>query len=70
MEGNKRIHAFPKGISSKVNVIARLELELAHFKAAVEHFNHCTKLFLVIILTKYIKDITISARKAEWASRV
>ena len=27
---NKRVHTFPKGIYLKVNVIARLELELAH----------------------------------------
>ena len=29
-----------KGISTNVNVIARLELELAYFKAAIQHFSH------------------------------
>ena len=33
--GNKGVHTFPKGISPKVNVIARLEFELAYFEAAV-----------------------------------
>ena len=34
-----------EGISSKVNVIARMEFELAYFKAGVQHFSHCaTKL--------------------------
>ena len=31
--GNKRVHAFPKGTNPKVNVIARLEFDLAYFKA-------------------------------------
>ena len=30
---------FPKGISSKLNVIARLEFEHVYFKAAVQHFS-------------------------------
>ena len=38
-EGN-RIHTFPKGISPKVNVIAKQEFELAYFVAAVQYFNH------------------------------
>ena len=29
--GNKEVYAFPRVICSKVNVIARLEFELAHF---------------------------------------
>ena len=29
-----RVHAFPKGISRKVNVIVQLEFELAYFEAA------------------------------------
>ena len=29
---DKRVHTFPKGISPKVNVIARLEFELIYFK--------------------------------------
>ena len=38
--GNKGVHAFPKGISLKVNLIARLEFELAYFEAAVQLFSH------------------------------
>ena len=36
-------NAFSKGISPKVKVIAQLGFELAHFKAAVQYFSHCTK---------------------------
>ena len=35
--------SFPKGISLKVNIIARLEFELAFFEAAVPHFSHNTQ---------------------------
>ena len=35
-----RVHAFRKGICSKVNVIARLDFELAYYDSAVEHINH------------------------------
>ena len=38
--GDERVPAFPRGISPKVNVIARLEFELAYFKAADKHFNY------------------------------
>ena len=31
---------FPEGISSKVNVTLRLEFELAHLEAAVQHCSH------------------------------
>ena len=31
---------FPKSISLKVNVTARLEFELTHIKPAVQHFSH------------------------------
>ena len=34
------IHTFPKGICPKVNVIARLEFELAYYNSAVQRFNH------------------------------
>ena len=31
---------FPKSISPKVNVIARLEFELAYYDVIVQHFSH------------------------------
>ena len=31
---------FPESIRSKVNIIPRLEFELAYFKAAIQHFSH------------------------------
>ena len=36
------VHTFPKGICPKVNVIARLEYELAYYDSAVHRFNHYT----------------------------
>ena len=36
----KGIHAFPKGISSKVNVIAQLEFKHAYYDDAVQRVNH------------------------------
>ena len=37
---DKGVHTFPKGICPKVNVIARLEYELAYYDPAVHRFNH------------------------------
>ena len=39
---NERVHAFPKGISPKVNVIAWLEFELTHYKTVVQYVDHYT----------------------------
>ena len=39
LDGIKRFNTFLKAISSKVNVRARLEFELAYFKTAVQHFS-------------------------------
>ena len=39
---DKGVHTFPKGIWPKVNVIARLEYELAYYDSAVNRFNHYT----------------------------
>ena len=36
------VHTFPKGICPKVNVIARLEYELAYNESAVHPLNHYT----------------------------
>ena len=39
---DKGVHTFPKGICPKVNVITRLEYELAYYDSAVHCFNHYT----------------------------
>ena len=39
---DKGVHTFPKGICPKVNVIARLEYELANYDSAVHRFNYYT----------------------------
>ena len=39
---DKGVHTFPKGICPKLNVIARLENELAYYDFAVHRFNHYT----------------------------
>ena len=38
--GDKRIQTFPKSISLKGDIIARLVFELADFEAIVLHVNH------------------------------
>ena len=37
--GDKKVHVFPKGISPNMNVIARLEFELAYYDVAVHHIS-------------------------------
>ena len=37
---DKGVHTFPKVILSNVNVIVRLEFELANYDSAVQHLNH------------------------------
>ena len=39
----KGAHTFPNGICPKVNVIDRLEFELAYGNVTVQHVNHYTK---------------------------
>ena len=39
---DKGVHTFPKSICPKVNVIARLEYELAYYDSALHRFNHYT----------------------------
>ena len=34
------VNTFPKGICTKVNVIARLEYELTYYDPTVQRFNH------------------------------
>ena len=44
------VHTFPKSICPKVNVIARLEYELAYYDSAVYRFNHYTILINMIMI--------------------
>ena len=37
---NKEVNPFPKGISLKVNIIMQLEIKLAYYEVAVQHFSH------------------------------
>ena len=39
---DKGVHTFPNGICPKVNIITRLEFELAYCDSAVHRFNHYT----------------------------
>ena len=39
---NKGVYNYPKGIFPKVNVIERLEFELAYKDSAVQRLNHYT----------------------------
>ena len=61
---DKEAHTFPKGICSKVNVIAQLEFELTYYDFAVQCFNHYNTRTLPIYtfnvtILKYIVNIYI-----------
>ena len=46
---DKRVHAFYKSISPKVNVIARQEFDLVNYDVDVQHISHyCTFLFWLV----------------------
>ena len=69
---DKGVHTFPKGICPKVNVIARLEFELAYYDSAVHRFNHYTmrtpleileKLGLSILQERRMRDDLIETFK-------
>ena len=42
------MHTVPKGISPKVNVIARLDFELVYDNVSVQHVSHYTADILVM----------------------
>ena len=47
MGRDKEVHAFPKSITLKVNLIARLEFELTYYNVAVQHIsNYATSTLL------------------------
>ena len=54
--GNKRVHAFAKSISLKVNREVKLEFELAYYDATVQHvcYNSTTQLAAALKYTNCI----------------
>ena len=57
------IHTFLKGICPKVNVIARLEYELAYNDSAVHRFNHYTaRTSQTLIETSMINKMLITIK--------
>ena len=50
------VHSFPKGICPKVNVIARLEYELAYYDSAVNRFNHLHHEDTPLVLWDYMDE--------------
>ena len=46
------VHTFPNGICTKVNVIARLEYELAYYDSAVNRFNHHITILVLSVLSR------------------
>ena len=47
---DKGVHTFPKGIYLKVNVITRVEFELAYYNIAVQlvkHYSKATPRFMI-----------------------
>ena len=53
---DKGVHTFPKGICLKVNVIARLEFELAYYDSAVQRFNHYTMRTPPFVLKTFVQN--------------
>ena len=46
---DKEVHTFPKGICPKVNVITRLEFELAYYVSAVHCFKNWVLSGIIIV---------------------
>ena len=57
--GDKEIHTFSKGISLNVDIILRLELELAYFEAVVQHFCHYT-------MGTHLTFVELKFRQEKW----
>ena len=62
---DKWVYTFPKGICPKVNVIVRLEFELAYYDSAVQRFNHDIK---VDNLPKNRINYFITKRTKTWSN--
>ena len=62
------VHTFSKSISSKVNVIARLEFEPADDHVDVQHVNHYATASLSSIITEEfcLSLIPISSKYQSW----
>ena len=59
---DKEVHTFPKGICPKVNVIARLEFELAYYDSANHRFNHeATPLFFSVFVLTFFQSSFLRA---------
>ena len=41
LQGNKELHSFTAGIRANMDVIGRMEFELAYDEVAVQHVSHC-----------------------------
>ena len=61
------VHTFSKGISPKVNVIARLEFELAYFETAIQHLSHYT---IDLLPTACLRSASIPKRVLETLENV
>ena len=44
--GMREVHIFLKSINPKVNVMERLEFELAYFDITVEHVSHYSDIYI------------------------
>ena len=56
---DKGFHTFPKGICPKVNVIARLEYELAYYNSAVHRFKPYTTYIFIYIYAYRLPECSI-----------
>ena len=63
MLGDKRVHAFPKGICPKVNVIAWLEFEPAYYEPAYYDLTITPRFFA------YFKTTIVQVTSAKYNPR-
>ena len=56
---DKEAHIFPKGISSKVNILGRLEFEVIYFDYTVHHVSrYATEKFLTLLIFLYHRTLS------------
>ena len=62
---DKRVHAFPRGISTIMNIIAQLEFELTYHDVADKHISHHVKrisphyVYFIIIISVLSETINV-----------
>ena len=51
---DERFHLFSKCITPKVNVVGRLDFEIANFEVVVQHFSHSARAISILFIWRFI----------------